>query len=689
MNSYNDNLHSTVVGALSSQDLEKKSAKSTAIASMFTLYHAEAATITAEDKLEDAKKSLKQKKNINDQAVASNNLSNNMLSSATQANNYVKQSVTNTAVCAANVKASTDAIVKLASDMGSVYSIVNAADFHSDIYNLTSEARTLINETAYLAEVASDLSMDASITISEVPFPTVLDKAKSSSGSLTNLLGITTGDFNTAAQTVTDDTNAVSTASVSEQVAEGGYEDSSVDYQAVASAYHATNRELNLNLSVHTLQRNADEMTEGQGEWDSRRQVSFAFLRSAFPKESVGEDALYPVKNYYLFVVKDQAKSTFGITNADTIIANPSVLGAQFIELPDLIYGTGTASNEISGITLPNGVVIYPGTKYARVTIDFLHVNDKPMIDSDGEAVTWGQDYVMFVVARYEESYKRKINTFDDFISATSTTFTLRHQLAAAQLSSLTITPNTTGEDPKEPYQASFKVTDNPQYNVEYRLLFLPYEGVSDGMLTTSSFLQIDQELINMIITATEYDQRIAQVEAELANPELTTEQAAALNIELQSLEGKRNAAYNNQLAATTAGTNDVIIPGMQSPSFIFNRMLAEQIPPGNYIPFTEFLDGSADATGTKRAKKSAAETSAATAVTRTLKPVPFGEETTDIFGNLLGKNKTYLPVILSVFNGEEQNEPSFHNAWTNYTSSPVYTYPDKLVFPNPAVSEK
>lgn len=686
MNSYNDNLHSTVVGALSSQDLEKKSAKSTAIASMFTLYHAEAATITAEDKLEDAILDRLQKKNINDQAVAANNLSNNMLSSATQANNYVKQSVTNTAVCAANVKASTDAIVKLASDMGSVYSIVNAADFHSDIYNLTSEARTLINETAYLAEVASDLSMEASITISEVPFATVLDKAKSSSGSLTNLLGITTGDFNTAAQNVTDDTNAVSTASVSEQVAEGAYEDARVDYQAVASAYHATNRELNLNLSVHTLQRNADEMTEGQGEWDSRRQVSFAFLRSAFPKESVGEDALYPVKNYYLFVVKDQAKSTFGITNADTILANPSLLGPQFIELPEQIYGTNP--NDITGITLPNGVIIYPGTKYARVTIDFMHVNDKTMIDSDGDAVTWGQDYVMFVVARYEESYKRKINMFDDFISAPSITFTLRHMLAAAQLTTLTIAPNTTGEDPKEPYQASFKVSDNPQYNVEYRLLFLPYEGVSDGMLTTTSFLQIDQELISMIITATEYDQQIAQLEAALANPDVTPEQTALWTNELQSLEARRNEAYNNQLAATTAGTNNVIIPGQQSPSFLFNRMLAEQVPPGNYIPFTEFLEGT-EAASTKRTKKSSETAATSTVPTRTLKPVPFGEETTDIFGNLLVKNKTYLPVILSVFNGEEQNEPSFHNAWTNYTSSPVYTYPDKLVFTDTEVSEK
>ncbi|HET6991709.1 MAG TPA: hypothetical protein VFJ43_10315, partial [Bacteroidia bacterium] len=159
MNSYNDNLHSAVVTSLQTQELNQKQLKSDWNASMFTLYHAEGATITAEEKLITDTGTLEQKTAVYQQAVANSNISINLLSSATQANSYLGQSVTNTAVAAANVQVASNAIVKLASDMGSIFSIVNAADFDTDIYKLSQDAKRLINDTAYLAEVASDIAM--------------------------------------------------------------------------------------------------------------------------------------------------------------------------------------------------------------------------------------------------------------------------------------------------------------------------------------------------------------------------------------------------------------------------------------------------------------------------------------------------------------------------------------------------
>ena len=58
MNSYNENLHSTVVGALSDLDVAQQQVTSQANAAMFTLYHAEGAAITADEQLVAAKATL-------------------------------------------------------------------------------------------------------------------------------------------------------------------------------------------------------------------------------------------------------------------------------------------------------------------------------------------------------------------------------------------------------------------------------------------------------------------------------------------------------------------------------------------------------------------------------------------------------------------------------------------------------
>ena len=104
------------------------------------------------------------------------NISNNLLNSTTDANQYTAQALfLNIAVCAANVQDANIAITRLASDVGSIFSIVSAADLGSAIYNKTEYVYGVINETAYDAEAASQLAMDASADTSEVSASTVLD----------------------------------------------------------------------------------------------------------------------------------------------------------------------------------------------------------------------------------------------------------------------------------------------------------------------------------------------------------------------------------------------------------------------------------------------------------------------------------------------------------------------------------
>ncbi|MDP9047216.1 MAG: hypothetical protein M3N14_03710, partial [Bacteroidota bacterium] len=185
MNTYNENLRTSVVASLQSQELAQKTVSAALNAAMFTLYYAEGATITANEKFTLAKEELAEKTSVKLQAVATSNISNNQLLSATQASQYAKQSVTNTAVCAANVQVASNAILRLASDLGSIYSIVNAADSDTDIFTQAQEARDLINQTAYEAEVASRIAMKASALMSEVSASTVMTMSTGTNNAMT------------------------------------------------------------------------------------------------------------------------------------------------------------------------------------------------------------------------------------------------------------------------------------------------------------------------------------------------------------------------------------------------------------------------------------------------------------------------------------------------------------------------
>src|SRR3569833_904998 len=198
MNSYDENLQNTVAATLQSQNLDLKGLRSQYKASMYTLYYAEGATITAEEKLDSADTELRHKAKVKEQAVLNMSISANQLNSSTQANQYDGQSVTYMATCASNVQKAATAITRLAADVGGIFSIVNAADFGSDIYTLTDQVKGFINTTAYNAELTSQTAMEASAATSEVSASTVLNDAKATNALMNNILQIASADFSTA-----------------------------------------------------------------------------------------------------------------------------------------------------------------------------------------------------------------------------------------------------------------------------------------------------------------------------------------------------------------------------------------------------------------------------------------------------------------------------------------------------------
>ena len=103
------------------------------------------------------------------------NLIDDLVLSTKQTNEYCMLSIANSSMAAANIQVALNAIVKLASDIGSIFSIVNAAEYNSKMYISAEELRKQLNDVAYNAELLSQLGMETAIYTSEASASTVLN----------------------------------------------------------------------------------------------------------------------------------------------------------------------------------------------------------------------------------------------------------------------------------------------------------------------------------------------------------------------------------------------------------------------------------------------------------------------------------------------------------------------------------
>lgn len=688
MNSYNENLHSAVVNSLQILGLEEQNLSSQVNAAMFTLYHAEGATITAQQQLAAAGTAFEAKIKVQDQSIKDSNLSTNLLSAATQANLYVKQSITNVAVCAANVQTAANAIIRLASDIGSIFSIVNAADFDSDIYFQAENARELMNHTAYDAELASQLAMESSMLTAEVSAATVMDMAKGTNTMMGTVLKITTGDFDAATQDLITGNAAMGTVRSAEKLAEGSLEEISVDYKSTKSAYNLTNRELNLDLKVTTSTQNSLSF-----------KVDFNLIKSPFSLEKVAGKPMYPVKEYYMMLVKESKKQTFAVSNAENLQLKGN---AEVISVIPPKHSHVSQEVDVYSTSAADGIVT--------------------ITDSDNEPITLGVSYVVFVLAVFEDDYKRKINCYDDYLSAPSQAFILRTKLQAIPGKDIHIIHYTTQtlSDAQIAAEASFKTelqfkldaeTDDKtvladytyvlsfdteeqlDQAVEYRCMLLPMSpDVADQLLTSESLkFLLETEITNLEEISDEYDPKIAELQSdnyetglkmELLESEQKTleaqleaaakantddETVKSLNKELQDIASKikelqKKLEKNTKMLDFMQKEKDDSINSLLAiepakPGFLFNTAIAEQVFADSYTVAKKTAD-------TNFEGESGSQWVAF-----------FGPDTTDNFGNRLIDKGRYLPVILSYSTAAEENAADFVNALSDMAGTADFQY--------------
>ncbi|WP_299114009.1 hypothetical protein [uncultured Winogradskyella sp.] len=651
MSSYNENLHSTVVASLGDQESEVQSIEAKKDASMFTLYYAQGARITASEQLNLALEKYDKKERVKHANIVDSNISTNVVASAEVENTLVTQSVTNSAVSAANIEVAANAITKLASDTGSIFSIVNAADYNSQIFDEAQYAKCLMDDTAYLAEKVSQHAMEASALSAEISASSIEEKAVSTDTSIKTLLDVVTSEFNEISEAVDKDNEVLAEAHVIEKKAEGELEDVTGEAIATTEAYQLNNEELNLDLQVSNLTNISYNVLF------NRYKSAFTQFDCVDVKKSSDTDEdtdvvlnPYPVKNYYIMLVKDNKKSTFTVNTAQ-------------------------ANYKKDNRSVPAGLPIIPPPNPQTTTFD-IPISITELYDSDGEELKLGEEYVVFVYAILDDDYKKTINNFDDYITAPSATFKLTTVLEKAF--DIDVPKDST------PQELKFNVKQESFVNVEdieYRCMFLPSdEKLTKGLLTQAWLNNLEGYAEYLEKMASDHDKQYAKKQSQMTllkvqmkarkqylanNPiEVGEDAPSGSKGEDKYLLSIREKITNCQaeidsLNQIKGGFGTEVFPPIidSTDRFLFNLCVAEQVPAGSYkaadIEYdvineeNEFITGSA-----------------------TVKILP---DITDNFGNRLMDGHKYIPVILSINVGDNKKE--YTNALTDYGEQPFFVY--------------
>lgn len=651
MNSYNENLHSTVVATLQVQELEVNNLKAALDSSMFTLYYAGGARISAAEELKKAQTDYDYEEKLKEQAVINNNISINLLTSANQEKQYVAQSVTNTSVAAANIQVAANAILKLAGNTGSIYSMIGAADFDTDIYLLSREAHRLMNQTAFDAERASQIGMESATLTAEVSAAAIADEAKATNSSVGALYKVISTNFDAITAVVATDNAVLTSASATEKQAEGNLKAINVEYFAASKAYYLDNRELNIDLRVPEKLITKDSYT-----------VSFNYYTSPFglpmlhnSVEKADDDTSgYPVSHYYILLVKDNQKSTFALSNAENIISNKDT----------------------------SRYVVLPGKHTAGKIGENVKIFISEIKDSDGDKMVLGAEYVVFVMAELMTEYKKRINDFSDYLSAPSSTFALTNQLLSPLPADISVKDLTLTFDVKE-YQS---------YNVEYRCMFLPVsKRLVKGLLSEQGLRTIEGEVMRLEKIAELYDPQIEALQIRVAS--LQSDYAAKQGELKETIDKARNASPKEKqklieeeaklmeemdLLSVEISDKTVelkqtenkrikamssIDPSIESsPGFFFNETIAEQVAPANY----------SNAVMTENKKSKDKDKDARKSFTGTL---ALTDIVTDNFGTPLLEGYPYIPVILSFASPLTQDVKQFSNSLSIYVETESFIY--------------
>lgn len=442
MNTYNENLRSNVVASLRNRELDLKKIGSELKTANEELFQAGAAKIKATEEFAKAKEKFNDKEDLKTKAVMVTNSTANISTSSAEANQTRETSVSTTAIAAANVQVASNAVVELASDMGGIFSILQAANYGTQVFQLGEKAYNLINKTAYQAKLASEMGMNASERTALISSGKVAELATAIKASSDVLLQNVDAQYKELGENVDQKSGVLAAATNREKLAKGKKDDTEAAQLAAKYSYKDTNDQLNIGLQTQNLKEDSFEVT-------------FQQLKVPFKDEEVKDNPEkniyhYPAERYYIFIVKDAEKSIFSLDKAEQILANYTSGKKPF-------YGP-----------IPQK----QGTMFGDIT---KKVMTTKTCTSDGGDIELGKDYVVFVFAEYYSQYKQRLNNFSNYLSAPSKTFKLTQLLKAPKSWLIWYLKKGSWTANQDEVRFFFE-NPQPPAGVQYRCMFLPLE---------------------------------------------------------------------------------------------------------------------------------------------------------------------------------------------------------------------
>jgi hypothetical protein len=452
MTNYHEDRRAYILETLQAHYANVRLLKSLEKKSLLSLHTAQGALMDTSNNLLHAKKQLDDSTVIKQTAMQYHLLSQNLLTSANEVYINNKLSVTNTAAAAANLQTAANSIVQLAADISSLFNILSAADTYSGFMDIAGEVHTCINETASAAESASQTAMEAAVSTAQISSAALLQLVKNNQEAADELLKQGIHTLKALEQRADADTAAFGINHTNEQRAQGDYKDRQNNTSSAKNACYLANKALNLGLkAVPVIERREPSFS-----------ITFYLLNSPFKQEETA--AYYPVKAWYLFFVRAKEQVLFSKSNAADILNNADQQ-KRYIPLNGLMNLSVAADGENKfSHTFNSRKISLPGEA------DFV------LQDTEGNDIETGTAYVVFLLAVYQDSYKKRLNDWDDYLSAPSDSFCLVTQLAAASFNQPMEKPlqKRLGTNVNVIKSIFFTVQEDPAIAVEYRCIFLP-----------------------------------------------------------------------------------------------------------------------------------------------------------------------------------------------------------------------
>jgi hypothetical protein len=374
MNTYQEKLFSTVNETLAGLRAQRAIRMSQENCDEFSLYYAQGASCSSQNKLDKTSSEYDAVHAMNEQAVTCNSQSDSLIVSTSLTDKSTKKSALLAQKSAESIQLASNAIAHLAADIGSALNIVFAADYGSDIAEMTKNVNHYIREAAYSAENTAQKALEAATAAAEITPGQIKESTGQTSKSIKALLKETT------AQTVL--LNAQKEAELlkysdkinNEKTASGALLNAKSLTSAANLSFGLSNREMNLGLDVTPT--SANEIS-----------VSFHKEHAGF----TGADIPERVAGHYIVLVKSERRQAF----------NPDAARTLYESSPDRFT------------TL---------TSHKKVCVEVSK-------DADGHHIKPASRYVAFLFTELTSSYKKYLDDQDDLLSAATDSFVFKNEL--------------------------------------------------------------------------------------------------------------------------------------------------------------------------------------------------------------------------------------------------------------------